>query len=70
MPRRICPLVLISISAGIAGKAVCSVSRALTDERIKSEAEYVSLTTHVLLGLLLMVRGSERSVQCSGELSS
>jgi hypothetical protein len=43
----------------------------LTDERIKSEAEYAHAEPLLayFLGLLVWVRGSERSVQCSASTS-
>ena len=72
MPRRICPLVFIRTQCRDCRDSRLFRRRVLTDERIKSEAEYAHAEPLLayFLGLLVWVRGSERSVQCSGEVFS
>ena len=72
MPRRICPLVLVSAQCRDCRESHLFSEKGADRWRIKSEAEYAHVEPLLayFLGLLVWVRGSERSVQCSGEVFS
>jgi hypothetical protein len=71
MPRRICPLVLVSAQCRDCRESHLFSEKGADRWRIKSEAEYAHVEPLLayFLGLLVWVRGSERSVQCSASTS-